>query len=207
LVYKSGTSFNYGNQTFKLLGKILEFSTKKSFSESANALFKKCKMTHTFCYEESKKAGIVSGHSNKSNSITVIDENQINTESIPADGIVSNVKDLAIWDVNLHKGKILKPETYKLMTSYSVKAQHDAFGEKPIGYGYGIRINDDDTIKMIGHTGMGSGFTCVNFYFPESETSLIVLENHMNNNIKIGYYFESEIRKIILKSTLLKPTK
>jgi hypothetical protein len=38
----------------------------------------------------------------------------------------------------LHKGKNLKPETYKLMTSYSITAQHNAFGKEKIGYGYGI---------------------------------------------------------------------
>jgi hypothetical protein len=54
--------------------------------------------------------------------------------------------------------KILKPETYKLMTSYSITAQHNAFWERKIGYGYGIRISDKTSIKYVGHTGGGSGF-------------------------------------------------
>ena len=49
-----------------------------------------------------------------------------------------------------------------------------------------------------------SGYVSINFYFPESDTSLIVLENAMNDDSNIAYHFESEIRKIIAKSSLVK---
>ena len=42
----------------------------------------------------------------------------------------------------------------------------------------------------------------VNLYFPENDVSVIVLENQMNDNSAINYYFETEIRKIIEKSSL-----
>lgn len=200
LLFKPGTDYKYGNLSNILLGKIIEFSSKKTYSEMATELFKKLKMKNTFAYSKDKMQKVVSGHINKENSFKVVNSTQIKEESIPADGIITTAKDLTIWDNNLHKGKILKPETYKLMTTSTVFAQHDVFGKEKVGYGYGIRICENDKTKYIGHTGLGDGFASMNLYFPKNNLSLIVLENQMNEKIELGYYFGTEIKKIILKS-------
>ena len=204
LVFKAGSDFKYGNLSNILLGEIIAFSSKESYSKLATELFKQLKMNHTYCYSKERIQKLVSGHLNKNNTFIVkdTDSTQINLHSIPADGIVSTAQDLVIWDNNLHKGKILKPETYKLMTTYNVLAQHNVFGKEKVGYGFGIRINDKETPKYIGHTGLGDGFAAVNLYFPESDVCLIVLENQTNDNFEINYYFGTEIRKILMKSNL-----
>jgi hypothetical protein len=62
--------------------------------------------------------------------------------------------------------KILKPETYKLMTSYSITAQHNAFGkEKKNRLWLWHKISDKTSIKYVGHTGGGSGFVSFKIYF------------------------------------------
>lgn len=200
LLFEPGTDFKYGNISNVLLGKIIEFSSKRTYSELANELFKNLKMKNTFAYSKEKMRNVVSGHINKENSFAVVNSTQINEESIPADGIISTVKDLSIWDNNLHKGKILKPETYTLMISSTVFAQHNVFGKEKVGYGYGIRICENEKDKYIGHTGLGDGFASMNLYFPKKDLNLIVLENQMNDKNELSYYFETEIKKIILKS-------
>ncbi|WP_310554576.1 serine hydrolase domain-containing protein [Flavobacterium sp.] len=207
LLYKPGTSFNYGNQTYNLLGKIISNCNKEPFESVARRLFKKLKMTKTFANHTSKGIELVNGHLLQNNTITIVDKFEFSMESLPAAGIISTVNDLAIWNKNVHHNKILKPETYNLMISYNVKAKHYAFGDNDIGYAYGVRIKDDEYIKMIGHTGMGSGYVSINFYFPENDTSLIILENTMNEDSKISYHFESEIRKIVAKSSLMESIK
>lgn len=202
LLFRAGTDFKYGNLSYTLLGKIIEYATNKTYTENATELFKELKMKSTFCYSPAKIQNLVSGHYNTSNAFEVLDFTQININSIPADGIVSTVEDLAQWNDLLHKGKILIPETYALMITYSAKAQHNVFGKEHIGYGYGIRINDQEAPHYVGHTGLGDGFASVNLYFPESDVSVIVLENQMNDNVAINYYFETEIRKILIKSDL-----
>jgi D-alanyl-D-alanine carboxypeptidase len=203
LLYKPGTDFKYGNAAFSLLGKIVEFSTKKSYSEVANQLFKELKMKKTFCYMKDNNQNLVSGYINSNNAFEVIENKLINSENVPAAGVISTVNDLTIWDNNLHKGKILKPETYKLMTSYSITAQHDVFGKEKVGYGYGIRISDKDPIKYIGHTGIGNGFLSVNLYIPSKDVTIVVLENQMNEKMNLGYSFEIEIKKIIMNCKLI----
>ena len=204
LIFKAGTDFKYGNLSNILLGEIIEFSSKESYIKMATRLFKELKMKNTYCYSKEKNQKLVTGHLNKNNIFQVLskDSTLINTKTIPAAGIVSTVKDLAIWNMNLHKGKILKPETYKLMTSHTVLAQHNVFGKDKIGYGYGIRISENEAPKFMGHTGLGDGFAAVNLYFPDTSVCLIVLENQMNDNFEINYHFGTEIRKILTKSNL-----
>ena len=202
LAFKPGTDFKYGNLSYSLLGQIIEFSSKKTYVKLANSLFKQLKMKNTYCYNKEKIQQLVSGHTNKNNIFTIVQGTIITNESIPAGGIISTANDLTIWNKNLHHGKLLKPKTYQLMTNYSTLSQHDVFGENKVGYGYGIRISDKTNPKFLGHTGLGDGFAAVNLYFPENDVSVIVLENQMNDNSAIYYYFETEIRKIIEKSSL-----
>ena len=197
LLFKPGTEYKYGDLSNILLGKIIEFSTKKTYSENATELFKNLKMKNTFAFSKEKMQKVVSGHINKENSFNVVNSTKINEENIPADGIITTIKDLLIWNNNLHKGKILKPETYKLMTTSRVFAQHDVFGKEKVGYGYGIRICENEKTKYIGHTGLGDGFASMNLYFPKKDLSIVVLENQMNDKIELCYHFEIEIKKII----------
>jgi D-alanyl-D-alanine carboxypeptidase len=132
-------------------------------------------MKNTFAYSKEKMHKVVSGHINKENSFKVVNSTKINEENIPAGGVITTVKDLAIWNNNLHKGKILKPETYRLMTTSTVFAQHDVFGKEKVGYGYGLRICDNENAKYIGHTGLGDGFASMNLYFPKKNLSIIDL--------------------------------
>ncbi len=203
LLFKPGTDFKYGDLSFSLLGKIVEYSSKKSYSEMANALFKELKMNTTFCYSKDKNQNLVSGYINNKSVFEIVKTSKINSDNLGADGIVSTVNDLAIWNENLHKGKLLKPETYQLMIQYNIKSQHNVFGNEKEGYGYGIRIVDHGTPKYIGHTGLGDGFSSVNLYFPESDISFIALENQMNTNSEFFYKTEIEVKNILLKSNLL----
>ena len=103
-------------------------------------------------------------------------------------------------------GKILKNESYQKMINYSVTNIHTLFNEKEIGYGYGLRINDKADFFEIGHTGFSppAGFTAVNLYYPEKKVSVTVLENQATDDFDIAYYFEQEIRNLVIKSDLVK---
>ncbi len=203
LAFKPGTDFKYGNLSFNLVAKIVEFSSKKSYTEVAESLFKKLKMNHTFCYSNDKQQNLATGYYNVKNQLEPDTSRQITDESLGADGIISTVSDLAIWNNNLHKGKILKPESYQLLTKNTILSQHNFFGKEKQPYGYGIRIVQEESVKYLGHTGLGDGFSGVNLYFPESDVSLIVLENQMPEDSNLFYASEFKIKNILLKSDLL----
>lgn len=206
LSYKPGTDFLYGVTTYTMLSNIFEKVTGKKFIAAANALFKELKMKNSFCYEENKENNVINGYVNTNNVFAVREHpTQGNgwIDFIPAGGMVSNVKDLNIWDIKLHNGKILKPETYKLMTTYNIASQHVAFGSEKIGYGYGVYVSDKAPVKYIGHSGKGLGFASIKMYFPEKDVDVIVLENQYSEDSALHYYFEIKIREIIMNSDLV----
>lgn len=203
LAFKPGIDFKYGNLSFNLVAKIVEFSSKKSYTEVADSLFKKLKMNHTFCYSKDKEQNLATGYYNVKNQLEPDTSRQITNETLGADGIISTVSDLAIWNNNLHKGKILKPESYQLLTKNTILSQHNFFGKEKQPYGYGIRIVKEESVKYLGHTGLGDGFSGVNLYFPESDVSLIALENQMPEDANLFYASEFKIKNILLKSDLL----
>lgn len=203
LAFKPGSQFKYGNEGYPFLGLIIESVSKKTYAEMASALFKKLKMNNTFCYSEGNTQNLVSGYMNENNHLEKAKNTLIAPEKVPSAGIVSTANDLLIWNNNLHKGKILKPETYQLMLQYNIENQHNVFGKEKVGYGYGLRIVDKESPKYYGHTGLGNGFSSVNLYFPESDVSMIVLENEMNSNSDLFYKTGITIKNLILKSNLL----
>lgn len=203
LLFKPSSEFKYGNLSNILLGKIIENVSHKSYTQLANNLFKQLKMNDTFCYSNENQRNLVSGHMIENSNISVVEEPFINKENLPADGVITTAKDLSIWNENLHKGKILSPQTYKLMTTASTMSQHDVFGKDKKGYGYNIRIVEDKGTKYFGHTGLGDGFSSLNIYIPKNDINIIILENQMPENSELYYYFETKIKDIILKSNLV----
>ena len=211
LAFTPGTDYRYSNVAYGLLGDIVEIITGESYITVANRLLKSVGMTNSYCYELGKEnKGLIDAYRVDGSNFNWVDFGALGiTEEgwksfIPAGGIISNAKDLNLWDQKLHNGELLNDDTYQLMTSYTTLGQHDAFGDQRIGYGYGVRIHDKGPIKHIGHAGRGIGFASIKFYIPEKDVDVIVLENVYNEDTSIIYHFEKEIRKIVLNSSLVK---
>lgn len=207
LKFTPGSNFSYSNVGYSVLGQLLEVQSHKSYNQLVTALFKKCGMNNSYYPSDKNQKFLVKGHTIKEDGTFIVNK-KISFEPAQYFGshLIVTAPDLAKWNEQLHKGKLLKPATYQLMTTYSITNQHPVFGDEPIGYGYGFRINDKASIKEIGHTGFHprEGFTAVNLYYPKSNTSVIIMENQANENFDIAYFFEQEVRKIVLESNLLK---
>ena len=178
LKLKTGTEFSYSNVGYSVLGLVLEKQSGKSYQELVTALFKKCKMNDSAYPTDISSKLLTKGHTiRKDGSFKLNEKSGFDTSYYFGSHLIVTAPDLAKWNECLHNDKLLKPETYKLMTNYSVTATHQLFGENPIGYGYGLRINDKADINEIGHTGFhpSEGFTAVDLYYPKTKTSVIVM--------------------------------
>lgn len=207
LKFKPGTAFSYSNVGYYIAGLVLEKQSGKSFEALITALFKKYKMNNSYYPNETNSKFLVKGHSiRKEGTFKINEKSDFDPDNYFGSHLIVTAPDLAKWNECLHNGKILKPATYKMMIHYVITDQHQVFSEKPIGYSYGLRINDKADINEIGHTGFhpGEGFTAVNLYYPKTKTSVVIMENVGNENFNIAYYFEQEIRKIVKESKLLK---
>lgn len=207
LKFKPGSAFSYSNVGYYVAGLVLEKQSVQNFETLITGLFKKCKMNNSYYPNETNSKLLTKGHTIKKDGTFKLNEQlSFDADNYFGSHLIVTAPDLATWNECLHNGKVLKPATYKMMTSYVITDTHQVFSKNPIGYGYGLRINDKENINEIGHTGFhpGEGFTAVNLYYPKTKTSVVILENVGNENFDIAYYFEQEVRKIMKESQLLK---
>ena len=157
-------------------------------------------MNKTFVYNTKNNQSLVPGYMNKNNRFEKVKETFLNDKIASAAGIISTVQDLAKWDQALFKGKLLSPEFQKLILTPSTQSQHNVFGKESMGFGYNVRFIKEAGLDYFAVTGLGDGFTCLNTYFPSTDTTLIILENQMPENSEYWSGKEAAIKNVIIKA-------
>lgn len=89
-----------------------------------------------------------------------------------AGAIRSTPLDLAKWDLALMDGKLLKPESWALMTT-----GRELPGGRSTDYGCGLAISRRQGRTILAHSGAVSGFFAQNALAPSSRSAVIVLSN------------------------------
>ncbi len=202
LSFPVGSKFSYSNVAYNLLGQIAENVSQKSFETLMNGLFKQCKMKNSTSIHTKNRESFAKGYVLNQNNTIKEEIHGSDNKNIPAAFMVSNVKDLWLWNKNLHQGKLLSKKSYELMTKTSSVRLHPIFGE--LDYGYGVQMDKSEQLFEIGHGGYATGFATVNFYYPATKTSIIITENidFQDETFKKTFFFETEIRKIIRENLL-----
>jgi CubicO group peptidase (beta-lactamase class C family) len=205
LAFIPGTQFDYGlsNAGYRLLSEIVERVSGKSFAQISKELFKQCGMKETFHPDDKRYKHLVKGYTEQEGG-TLVFETESFQNAPAAGGFVSTAGDMLLWNQCLHGGKLLLPETYQLMISKKKGAirQHRLWGE--VYYGYGITV-DDQSVLQLGQTGFAPGFVSMNYYFPATHTSVIMLENtaYRTSDLKRTFYHHvlllNEVRKRLSK--------
>ena len=197
LKFKPSTDFSYSNIGYELLAKIAENVTKKSYATLTNEIFKICKMKYSMSPKLNQHKSLVNSYTEDSTGKIKVVENLFKDLGIPSGGMISTAGDLLLWNKNLHEGKLLSKKSYDLMTTASAKRDHFLFGK--VDYGYGLQIDHKGKTLEIGHSGYATGFASMNFYYPETKTSLIILENIAwdADNFKDTFKHHMDIRGIV----------
>ncbi|MDW9382407.1 serine hydrolase domain-containing protein [Chryseobacterium sp. JV558] len=198
--FKAGSQFKYGNLSYMLLGEILKNTTGKNFTELATSLFKKLKMDKTLVYNAKNNQPVVPGYMNENNQFEKVKQSFLNDDIVSAAGVISTVQNLAKWDDELFKGKLLSPEFQKQILTPSTSSQHNVFGKESMGFGYNIRFIKEAGLDYFAVTGLGDGFTCLNVYFPSTDTTLVILENQMPEKSEYWSFKEASIKNAVLKA-------
>ena len=178
LLSKPGEKFNYSNKGFRILGEIIEKVSGKSYDQNALDLFQKVGMKNSSTanlFKGDHFAGAFTGNSKNYQEIENMPKRLANNEiSVPAGGILTTVSDLHLWNSKLYSGQILKPESLKKMTEKLADRDHPIFGK--MEYGFGIMMNKNLPLSYF-HSGYVKGCPSLNIYYPETETSVIILSN------------------------------
>lgn len=205
LKFRPGTQFSYSQYGFGLLAMIAEKVSGRSFAMLSDSLFRLCNMPNSMHSPAGNDSSIVGGYAQgPDGNWTLMKTEEIEPLPVAAGRYVSTANDLLRWNNALHGGKLLKPETYKLMMTQQPSAirQHHLFGRTK--YGYGTTV-DSNGIVQIGQTGMIKGFNSMYFYYPEQDACLIILSNvqytpdnltnSFNKHMAIWKAVRSELKK------------
>lgn len=196
--FKVGTEYSYSQIGYDLLAKIVEKTSGKSFAELSENLFQKCGMKNTFHPDTKKYKNLVKGYTENENGVIEY-ETETFQNYVAAGSYISTVGDLSIWNNKFYSGKLLKKKTMRLLETKQKGAirNHPIFGTTE--YGYGITVDTKENILQFGQTGFAPGFISMNFYFPKSKTSVIVLENiaYETDDLKKSFYYHTVILKIV----------
>lgn len=205
LDFKPGTRYAYSQIGYDLLAKIIEKTSGKSFADLSAALFKKCKMYNTFHPDVKQYKNLVKGYTELESGKLAV-ENTTFQNYVAAGSFISTAHDLLLWNKCLHEGKVLSQKTYQLMISKKPDAvrNHPIFGK--VQYGYGITHDTKDGILQLGQTGFAPGFISMDFYFPNTKTSVIALDNAVwdENDLQKAFLYHTKILEIVRKDILNK---
>jgi D-alanyl-D-alanine carboxypeptidase len=167
------TRWSYSNTGYIILGRIVEKVSGKSFAKfMEERVLKPAGLEHSHHEPDSALKNKATGYT----SFFLGEPEEAKPEASgwihAAGGLFTTPSDLAKWDLALMEGKVLKPESFALMTKPRKLADgrtHD------YGCGLGIVQHDGDT--MFRHGGAVSGFLAFNVMFPRTKSALVVMTN------------------------------
>lgn len=118
----------------------------------------------------------------------------------------TTIRDLIAWNAALLGGKLLKPDTLKLMTSPAKLSdgRSATLGWLPkhqplphADYGMGVGLGDDRGRAMVGHGGAINGFNAALFTYPDRGVTIAILANTGSAT----YQFAPRVADIVLAGT------
>ncbi len=167
LDFEPGTKFSYSNSGYVLLGYLIERISGESYEKFLREnIFTPLGMKDSgydsnSAVIERRASGYAPGPGGPVNAPYI-------DMSVPfgAGALYSTTADLFKWQLALHGGKVLKPESYKKMT-------------RPFkdDYAFGLIVRTVEGRKQIWHNGGINGFNSSMAWYPDSKTSVIVLAN------------------------------
>ncbi|MBP0613292.1 beta-lactamase family protein [Chryseobacterium sp. cx-311] len=174
---KPGAEFNYSNKGYRVLGEIVESASGKSYDENARELFFKAGISNTYTAEHFTGKNLAGAHTGTARNATAVQNmpRRLAHSSIStaAGGILSTASDLHRWNLALYNGKLLQPNSLKKFLAKTSEMKHPVIG--PVNYGYGIMLAASPASYV--HTGYVNGSPSLSIFYPDSNTSVVILSN------------------------------
>jgi D-alanyl-D-alanine carboxypeptidase len=188
LSFNPGKQFSYSNTGYALLGLIIEEVSKKDLiSFFREELFSPLGMKNTELATLDSALNFQLGKLKEFPSRYFAIPTGAEPKYMPVDnsiilapfsdgGVTSTLEDLNIWNNALHNGKVLKPESYKLMTTPYAKTPAHAGYESHVGYGiYVVTPPKGNAFYM--HGGNAIGIRGEYIYVPAKKLAINIISN------------------------------
>lgn len=196
-----GVSFAYSNLGYNLLGQLVAVTSAQSYSSLANALFSHCDMTNSIAVAKGSQqpASVVAGYHEKQLGVFTSVTKPFPYSAIPSGGIISTPFDLVQWNQCLHKRGIISSTSHQQMITKAATRKH-RWGE--LGYGFALQLSQDPAPTEWSHSGYVLGYISTLAYYPESDISLVLLENTSwyPKDMSRVFYYHDQLRAVLLQS-------
>ncbi len=173
LDFEPGTRWSYSNTGYLLLGRVVEKVSKEPMSQFLRRrILEPLGMKHSVFDPGEEVAGMAHGYTSFALGPSEPAPREAEGWLHAAGGLWSSVSDLARWNLALMEGKVLKPESYRLLTT-----RRKLHSGKTKDYGCGMGVIDRDGETMLTHSGAVSGFLAFNSLVPRTKSAVILLTN------------------------------
>jgi CubicO group peptidase (beta-lactamase class C family) len=171
--FAPGEDLIYNNSAYFLLGLIIEKVSGQSYADFVKTrLFDKVGMKDSsYCSERAIQKNKVHGYDTE-NGALVLKRYLDHSWPYAAGSLCSSAHDLVLWNRALHGGKVLKPESYRTMTTPGTLADG-----APVRYAMGVALLDVGGRRVISHGGGINGFLSHAEYYPAEDLTVVVLFN------------------------------
>lgn len=173
LAFEPGTKGDYSNTGYYLLGMIIEKASGKDYcSYLHDEFFAPLGLARTRCDSNTQ---IIKG---RAQGYTVVGTELLNDRGLAtgttysAGMLIASARDLVVWADALAAGKVVSPQSYKLMTTRSALS-----GGATSEYGLGFIIDSLEGHARLQHGGNIFGFSSMLARFPNDGLTIAVLSN------------------------------
>ena len=173
LDFEPGERWSYSNTGYTLLGHVVAKVSGKPFGQFLKErILDPLSMTHSAFEPGPEIKGQTKGYTSFALGPLEPAEPEASGWLYAAGGLWASAPDLARWDQALLEGRVLKPESFRIMTTpRPLKSGHTT------GYGCGLNVREINGETVLSHGGAVSGFLSVNAMIPRSRSAVILLAN------------------------------
>ncbi len=184
--------WSYSNTGYMILGRVVEKVSGEPFGKFLERrILRPAGMTHSSLEPPADAPGQAHGYTSFALGTPEPATREAEGWIYAAGGLYASASDLARWDLALMDGKILKPESFRLMAT-----PRELTNGKTTNYGCGLGIAREEGETVLRHGGAVSGFLAYNAMIPRTRSAVILLAN--TDHVSPSAIF-TEILRLLLK--------
>jgi CubicO group peptidase (beta-lactamase class C family) len=173
LDFEPGTRWSYSNTGYILLGQVVEKVAGEPFDKFLDRrILKPLGMEHSAFEPAEGHKRLARGHTSFALGEPEPARREAGGWIHAAGGLYASASDLLKWDLALMDGKVLEPESFKLMTTPRKLANG-----KVRNYGWGVGVAQRNGETVLQHSGAVSGFLAYNAMLPRTRSAVVLLTN------------------------------
>jgi D-alanyl-D-alanine carboxypeptidase len=191
-----GTKWDWSISGFQLLVTIVERVTGQSFPDYVRQnIFQRAGVkSTTYCDDFTLVHGLSHSYRRFAESYVAANENDMAYNSDLR--FCSTVGDLLqLWQ-SIKDENLVRPETFRLMSTAEGAASHMSAQDPKAQYGFAMILNHEDDHRRIGQHGSLIGYSGSLYDFPEDQLTIVVLTNTEGQN---AYAITRSLARAILK--------